>query len=218
MKTVGMFLLYLILMGVSHATIIENQEYFLLDHPSSALTSSHGPYGLRLDSLAPPVGAGPTFSTELGGARVTLEWNGMEASILGTVYNNTTMKLWEVSQTLTDIVAVTGGFKATGGELVLTDPYDNIFVYSAVPDGSGNVFRADNSGHRCNGHDECGPLVARGWLLPKAGDFEKDDYGKVFYGTNDWLVQLTPVPVPAALPLLISGLLGFSLISRKRKS
>ena len=37
-------------------------------------------------------------------------------------------------------------------------------------------------------------------------------------GTNDWLVQMKPVPVPAALPLLASGLLGFSVFSRRKAS
>ena len=36
--------------------------------------------------------------------------------------------------------------------------------------------------------------------------------------TNDWLVQLQPVPIPAALPMLLSGLLGFSVFSRRRKA
>lgn len=218
MRLVGVFLLFVLSLSASHAAIIQGQEYFLLDHPDSALTNSQGPYGLRLDSLAPPVGAGPTFSTQLGGASVKLVWDGLIANIVGTLYNNTTMSLWQVSQTLTNIVAIPGGFKSTAGELVLTDPDNNVFVYTAVPDGSGNVFKADDSGHRCGGHDDCGPLIARGWLLPKVGDFEKDYYGKDFHGTNDWLVQLTPVPVPAALPLLISGLLGFSLLARKRRS
>ena len=42
---------------------------------------------------------------------------------------------------------------------------------------------------------------------------EKCDITK---GTNDWLVTMQPVPVPAALPLLASGLLGFSVFARKK--
>ena len=36
-------------------------------------------------------------------------------------------------------------------------------------------------------------------------------------GANDWLVTMKPVPVPAALPLLGSALLGFSVFSRRKK-
>ncbi|MEM8843998.1 MAG: PEP-CTERM sorting domain-containing protein [Pseudomonadota bacterium] len=37
-------------------------------------------------------------------------------------------------------------------------------------------------------------------------------------GSNDWLVTMNPVPVPAALPLLASGLLGFSVFSRRKNA
>ncbi len=83
----------------------------------------------------------------------------------------------------------------------------NVFLFNATP--AGNVFTADDSGHRCGSHEGCGPLVARGWVVPEFFDP---------VGSNDWLVQLTPVPVPAALPLLISGLLGFSFFSGKKAS
>lgn len=36
-------------------------------------------------------------------------------------------------------------------------------------------------------------------------------------GYNDWLVTMKPVPVPAALPLLGSALLGFSVFARRKK-
>lgn len=203
MRTVGLILLFVLTMSTAHASIVQNQQYLLLDHPDGALTSS-GPYGLRLDSLLPN-GAGPTFSVELNGASAILEWVGATATIVGTVWNNSTDELWSVIQTFTGVTAVVGGFQAAGGMLTVTDPSMNEFLFDATP--AGNVFTADDSGHRCSGHDGCGPLVARGWVIPQFFDP---------VGSNDWLVQLTPVPVPAALPLLISGLLGFSFFSRKK--
>lgn len=214
MRIFGLATLFFICVTTANAAIVENQQYFLLDHPDGGLVGSHGPYGLRIDAIAPPVGAGPTFSTQLGGASAILEWTGTTASIMGTLWNNTTSTLWTVDQQFTDVVAVSGGFQAGAGTLTLIDEMDNMFVFDATP--TGNVFVADDSGHRCGSHMDCGPLVARGWVIPKYGDFEKDYYGKIIPGTNDWLVQLTPVPVPAALPLLISGLLGFTFFSRRK--
>ena len=206
MKTVGFILLYVLTISVSHAAIVQGQDYLLLDHPDSALTNSpgHGPYGLRLDSLLPN-GAGPTFSVELNGASVILNWIGTTATIVGQVWNNSTNELWSVMQTFSNVSAIPGGFQASSGELTVTDPSMNVFLFDATP--AGNVFSADDSGHRCGSHAGCGPLVAKGWVVPKFTDP---------VGANDWLVQLTPVPIPAALPLLISGLLGFAFISRKK--
>ena len=214
MRIVGLFILLILSVSAANAAIVENQQYFLLDHPDGNLVASQGPYGLRIDALAPPVGAGPTFSVETNGASAILEWTGTTASITGTLWNNTTNTLWTVDQQFTGVVAVSGGFKATNGTLTLTDDMNNIYTFDATP--TGNVFIADDSDHRCETDPLCGPLIARGWVLPKSGDFEKDKYGNYFTGTNDWLVQLTPVPVPAALPLLLSGLLGFSFFSRRR--
>tara|TARA_B110000238_G_C16029564_1_gene396842 strand:- start:234 stop:854 length:621 start_codon:yes stop_codon:yes gene_type:complete len=205
MKTVGFILLFVLTIGTSHASVMQNQQYLLLDHPDSALTSS-GPYGLRLDAFLPN-GAGPIFSVELGGARSVLEWIGTTATITGTVFNNVTSERWNIMQTFENVTAVAGGFQAGSGLLTVTDPSLNEFLFDATP--GGNVFTADNSGHRCGSHAGCGPLVARGWVIPQFFDP---------VGSNDWLVQLTPVPVPAALPLLISGLLGFSFFSRKKAS
>jgi len=204
MKAIGLILFFVLTMGAAHAAVVENQQYLLLDHPDGALTSDTVHYGLRLDSLLPN-GAGPTFSVERNGASVILEWVGDTATIAGTVWNNATNELWSVMQTLTGVTSVAGGFQAAGGSLTVTDPSANTFLFDATP--AGNVFTADNSGHRCSGHADCGPLVARGWVVPRFFDPA---------GSNDWLVQLTPVPVPAALPLLISGLLGFSFFSRRK--
>tara|TARA_R110002049_G_scaffold45948_1_gene133679 strand:- start:55709 stop:56344 length:636 start_codon:yes stop_codon:yes gene_type:complete len=205
MKTVGLILLYVLTISASHASIVQGQQYLLLDHPDGVLVNSpgHGPYGLRLDSLLPD-GSGPTFSVELNGASAVLEWIGDTATIVGTIWNNSTNELWSVMQTFTGVTAQGTGFVASAGELTVTDTSMNQFLFNATP--SGNVFQADASGHRCASHAGCGPLVARGWVVPKFFDP---------VGSNDWLVQLTPVPVPAALPLLVSGLLGFSLFSRK---
>ena len=187
-------------------TVEPNVAYRLLDHPDGALTATEGPYGLRVDALMPPPGTGPTFSVENSGASATLFWDGgTTATISGTLYNNTENNLWTVSHLLTGVNSVAGpdgGFTATGGEITLTAPDTTVYTYDSKPDGSGFTFLALGDAHRCAGFNGCGPLVARGWL----------ETGTNADGvTDDWLVQLTPVPLPAGLPLLGIGLamLGF---------
>ena len=99
-------------------------------------------------------------------------------------------------------MATTGGFKATGGVGTITHSMDTMIVFALTgkTNTNGYSFYALGDGHRIS-HDYTSD-VGRGWI--------EAPY------TNDWLVQFTPVPVPAALPLLLSGLLGFSLFSRKK--
>ena len=210
MKAIGFILLYVLTISASHASIVQGQQYLFQDHPGGELASSQS-YGLRLDTILPN-GVGPTFSVELNGASVVLEWVGSTATIVGSVWNNVTNALWNVSQTLTGVTAIAGGFQASGGELIVTDPNMNQILFDAVtPAGRSAVFLADNSNYACAGQADCGPLVARGWVAPRFTDR---------VGSNDWLVQLTPVtpvPVPAALPLLLTGLMGFSFFSRNKR-
>jgi hypothetical protein len=71
--------------------------YQLHDHGFADL----GPnYGLRVDGL------GIIFSADLGGADVTLFWDGgATATISGQLHNNITTDLWDVDYTLTGVVA-----------------------------------------------------------------------------------------------------------------
>lgn len=193
-------LLLLLSQSLLAATLIPG-TYQLLDHPDGAVVGSQGPYGLRLDWLSPPAGVGPTFSTETNNAYTELFWDGStSASIIGTLWNNTTNELWTVSHILTDIITVggsNGGFKALNGLMTLTGPDLNVYTMASKQDSSGIGFYALGDNHRCGGHTDCGPLVGNGWLDEN--------------GTNDWLVQFTPapVPVPAAFWLFLSAFLGF---------
>ena len=207
MRTIGLVFLYVFTVGVSQAAIMANQEYRLLDHGYGALGDN---YGLRLDSEQAngPGGmeAGSnTFSTELNGAYATLNWDGGNtATITGTLSRNSNGDLWNVLYELTGVVSTAGGFKATGGMGTLTHSIamDAMFALTGKTNSNGYSFYALSDGHRIP-HDDISD-VGRGWLYAP--------------GTNDWLVQFTPVPVPAALPLLVSGLLGFSFFSRRKMS
>lgn len=175
----------------------------LQDHPDGTLTDSHGPYGLRLDGLAPPDGVGPTFSVELNGADAKLEWDGVTASMYGTLWNNTLGEMWEFTQTFSGVQAVGDGFTAVGGVLSIWDAADMVptHIVDLKQDQFGKAFYFLDDSFRCDGHVDCGPFVGRGWV-----DGEN--------GTNDWLVQASDgggtdeVPSPAPLALMGIGLLA----------
>ena len=194
----------LVCIGLMFATMDARAiTYTLADHPDGVLTDSAGPYGLRLDGLAPPDGVGPTFSTELNGASAQLEWDGITASMSGSLWNNTLAELWEFTQTFTGVTAVGDGFTAVGGVLSIWDAADFVpmHVVDLKQDVFGKAFYFLDDSDRCDGHLDCGPFVGRGWV-----DGEN--------GTNDWLVQASEdpgtdrVPEPAVPALLGIGLLA----------
>ena len=198
-KLLFILLLNILVIPASFASTITPGVYEFFDHPDGAL-SSFGPYGLRLDFLDknfPGKGKkGPTFSVELGGASVFLDWDGVgSASISGTIYHNVTGDLWTVEHVLEDITLQgDGGFTAASGDMTLTDPFNTVYIIESKQNGDGDafIFAADN--HRCDGYSDCGPINARGWLNN--------------HGTNDWLVQATLIPIPAALPMFLFGLMS----------
>ena len=90
--------LALLLSATASAGTILPGLYRLLDHPDGNVNPP--PYGLRMDVQ------GYTFSTELGGANVILNWDGgATATITGTLWNNQLAEIWDVDYTLTGVVA-----------------------------------------------------------------------------------------------------------------
>ena len=225
MKRWGLFILLSFVISSAHSAMVEQGTlYTLSDHPDSVLTSLPDiTYGLRLDSLGGSA-AERTFSTTQNGAFVTLLWSGNTVTIEGEVSRNSDDSLWNVLYTLTGITPVAGSglevLLASGsGSGVISDGM-NSFQLAGQANTAGTIFSALGDGHRCEAPTTSGEActtdaIGRGWL--RVGQ-DKDDYYKDFTkGSNDWLVQLTPVPIPAALPLFLSGLLGFSFFSRKSK-
>lgn len=181
--------------------------YQLLDHPGGS--ASPPPYGLRLDDLQPPVGVGPTFSTVLNGAQSLLTWDGGDLAVIsGTLRNNTTGLLWSVTHNLSGISSTSEGFFATQGTMILEDTSaGTTYTIDSKAAANGAVFEAFGDSHRCGYSTDCGPFVGRGWLEPGVTDY------KAKY--NDWLVQLVEVPIPGALLLFLSALIGLRVYARK---
>ncbi len=206
-----LFVFFLTSQVVLAATLTPG-AYQLLDHPDGSVVSSQGPYGLRLDALSPPTGVGPTFSVETNNAYVTLLWDGGNtATISGSIWNNTTNEMWTVNHDLTDIVIVPGpdgGFSALNGVMTLIDPLNNILTINSDQDNAGIAFNALGNSHRCAGHSDCGPFIGEGWLEPGTPDGQ----------FNDWLVQLNPIPVPAAVWLFGSALIGLVGVAKGRRN
>ncbi|MDG2048765.1 MAG: PEP-CTERM sorting domain-containing protein [Myxococcota bacterium] len=175
-------------------------QYFLLDHPDGAI--SPPPYGLRMDSL------GYTFSVELNGAQVVLDWTGgSTATLIGTLWNNQTSELWSVDYEITGIAAAPAslGFTATGGNGSLIDPSLSATSLLGKQDGTGSAFTLLADGHRLGGHPASGgpdTPVARGWIQGS--------------GTNDWLAVVTPIPEPSTGLLLALGLIGLGGFRRRQ--
>ena len=227
MKRWAFLFLISLVASSAHAAIVEQDvPYILSDHPDAALTdlglANPITYGLRLDSLGGSA-AERTFSTTQDGAFVTLLWSGTQVTIEGQVSRNSDNSLWDVSYILEGVTATGTGFEVLasgggGGSGVISND-DNSFEFDLFGKaGNDVIFTALGDGHRCDDPQsgvECTTdRIGRGWLKVYE---QKDSYKKdITHGYNDWLVQLTPVPVPAALPLMLSGLLGFAFFSRKK--
>jgi len=190
----------LLVAGTAGAGTIFPGQYRLLDHPDGNINPP--PYGLRVDAIS------LTFSMELGGANIILDWDGgATATITGTLFSSAG-DLWTVDYTLTGVVAAAAnlGFTATAASGTLTDPFLAVTALTGEANGSGIVFSFLADGHRLGAWPAFGDAdtpVGRGWLLPPGS-------------TDDWLVRAVLVPEPSTALLLSLGLVV--LAARRARS
>lgn len=201
----------LLCQSTAHAAVIPG-VYQLFDHPDAHLTDFIGGYGLRIDSLDKSR-LGPVFSVSSNGAEVHLTWDGGSTALIeGNVYNHYTDSLWHVVHVIENIFDVAEGF-VTNDEsdsvMTLTDTAGGgtEYIFNNKSDGNNSFVFLEDS-FRCEGFTECGPIVSRGWVK----------YEGKNYGNNDWIVyaELKVVPVPAAVWLFTSGLIGLLGLARRR--
>lgn len=186
-----------------HATVF---NYRLLDHGGGGL----GPdYGLRFDYLGL---ANNTFSVEKAGANVHLVFDDVAktASINGQVSHNGLGGLFDLTYTLTGIQNLSGGgFTATGGSGNLSGVVPGMpgttvnQDFDGKQNGSSIASILAFDGHRINNDSSTG--VFRGWIVNENRPC-----------CNDFLVQVTPVPLPATLVLFLTGIAGLGVVARRR--
>lgn len=183
-----------------HATVF---NYRLLDHGGGGL----GPdYGLRVDYLGL---SNNTFSVEKSGASVRLVFDDVAktASINGQVSHNGAGGLFDLTYTLSGIQNLSGGgFTAAGGSGNLSGMAPGTPVnldFAGKQNGSSIASILAFDGHRINNDSSTG--VFRGWIVDKDRPC-----------CNDFLVQVTPVPLPATLVLFLTGIAGLGVVTRRR--
>ncbi len=194
------------------------QLYNLHNHPDGNAAAPF--YGLRLDDL---LGHGIytfDFDDVDNGAAMFLETDGTSFLRIhghayggldtGSEYENPT--LWAIDFTYTTIGSLDDGGVAdlTGDSGTGTiQSGDNTFYLTSYPGSFSNAFffgDEDGSGHR-------GFAGLSGWGWLTYSDNPNDD--NPYVAASDFLFTATPVPVPAAVWLLGSALLGLGFVRRK---
>ncbi|NKB57856.1 MAG: PEP-CTERM sorting domain-containing protein [Alphaproteobacteria bacterium] len=203
----------------SHSAIV---SWDLLDHGSGGL----GPfYGLRLDDTLP---VGPDRLFSFGGAstaRLIFDTAGT-ASISGTVIENgdgstaacsggnddspEDCSVWDLEYTFSGITVQDvgdpfAGFIATGGSGSVNQQGSlTELELGFALNGDDLAFLWLPDGHRLPGDNSS--LVGRGWVDPTSNSS----------GANDFLFQGRIVPEPGAIALFGVGLIGLSVMRRRK--
>ena len=211
------------------ASAVSIGTYTLGNHPNAA--QNPPPYGMRLDGL---LGHNIyTFDFEHASSNMQLTYDGSNVHIFGTAFGGSdtgtgyapgSTATWNLDFTYSTGVTQPGG---EGGlnDIVVDDSNGHHANFGTVNSGLGNFdLRSHGNGSETftlgdedgSGHRSFAGISGWGWL-----DFSTDggttwDGGKAANDTADFIFTAAPVPVPAAVWLFASGLLGLVGFARKR--
>ncbi len=211
----------------TNANAITTGTYVLSNHPDGAIQTPL--YGLRLDGLLGDPTKEFTFDFDHASSNMTLVWDGTTIVIdgqafggedTGSGYGVGTTDVWNIHFEYTVGISTPGG---EGGvdDLVVTSDNMNFGTISSTTFGSFSLEEeADSGGLAFQLGDEAGAghrgfagISGWGWMNHGV-DCVNNNCSHVV--ASDWLFTASPVPVPAAVWLFGSGLLGLVGVARRR--
>ncbi|MEL7465208.1 MAG: VPLPA-CTERM sorting domain-containing protein [Pseudomonadota bacterium] len=193
--------------------------YNLHDHRAGGLASQFE-YGLRLDARSNPRTAADfwSFETEddVSLAKLNVNVGAGTGFVTGQMRNNDDDALWDLSLALTGISAIgtDGSFGATGYTGTLTNGTETLDILGKQKTSIGfawTLFLSDPSTHFPGVNtDFRAPNIAAGWVASIDGGASM-----LSGGANDFLAEVSVVPLPAGLVLLLTGV-GVLGIAKRR--
>jgi hypothetical protein len=219
----------------SQASAIAIGTYSMHNHPDG--NQAPPLYGLRLDGLLTGNSNEEyTFDFDNALSNMTLTWDGSSIVIDGQAFggedDNTTpggayvagtTAVWDIYFEYTGVITSV----ANGGEVDLQVHADNM-NFGSLSSAFGTFSLEDQSDddtitglsfqlgdENGAGHRGFDGISGWGWLN-HGQDCERNDCTHIY--SSDWLFTVTPVPVPAAVWLFGSGLIGLVAVGRRRKA
>lgn len=194
--------------------------YALFDHRAGGNVGSYD-YGLRLDTLGANQAASYwSFETtdDKSLAKMTIDIGAGTGSVTGQMRSNDGDTLWDLNITMTGVVSLASlgagnkSFGATGYTGTLTDGSTTYDLVGKGKNVGGTAYHWTYfSKQPTVGSDWRAPNITAGWVSSLDGGTS------MIGGTNDFIAEVSAVPLPAGAVLLLTALGGIGVMRRKRK-